>query len=64
MEIWEADQKQVINKEKLVLRLRDEGETYREIRDQTGLGLAIIRRIIYERDSLIEESEAAEALTK
>ena len=51
-------------KEKLVLRLRDEGETYREIRDQTGLGLATIRRIIYERDSLIEESEAAEALIK
>ena len=34
-------------KEKLVLRLRDEGETYRKIRDQTGLGLTTIKRIIY-----------------
>ena len=33
-------------KEKLVIRLREEGESYREIREQTGLGLATIRRII------------------
>ena len=35
-------------KEKLVIRLREEGESYREIREQTGLGLATIRRIIAE----------------
>ena len=36
------------NKEKelLVLRLRDEGCSYRSIRNQTGLGQATIRRII------------------
>ena len=39
-------------KEKLVLRLRDEGETYREIRDQTGLGLATIRRIIADNEKV------------
>ena len=33
-------------KEKLVIRLREEGESYREIREQTELGLATIRRII------------------
>ena len=33
-------------KEKLVMRLREEGESYRRIREQTGLGLATIRRII------------------
>ena len=33
-------------KEKLVMRLREEGESYRSIREQTGLGLATIRRII------------------
>lgn len=33
-------------KEKLVLRLRDEGCSYRSIREQTGLGLSTIRRII------------------
>ena len=32
-------------KEKLVLRLRDEGCSYRSIREQTGLGLSTIRRI-------------------
>ena len=43
-------------KEKLVLRLRDEGESYRGIREQTGLGLATIRRIIADRDALLEQS--------
>jgi DNA invertase Pin-like site-specific DNA recombinase len=33
-------------KERLVIRLRDEGESYRSIRDQTGLSLAIIQRIL------------------
>ena len=51
-------------KEKLVLRLRDEGESYRGIREQTGLGLATIRRIIADRDALLEQSEQVEALMK
>jgi uncharacterized protein YerC len=29
-----------------VVRLRDEGESYRSIRDQTGLSLATIQRIL------------------
>ena len=33
-------------KEKLVLRLREEGESLRNIREQTGLAVATIRRII------------------
>ena len=33
-------------KERLVLRLREEGESYRSIRDQTGLSLATIQRIL------------------
>ena len=33
-------------KEKLVLRLREEGESLRAIRDQTGLAVATIRKII------------------
>ena len=37
-------------KEKYVLRLREEGESYREIREQTGLGLATIRRIIADNE--------------
>ena len=51
-------------KEKLVLRLRDEGESYRGIREQIGLGLATIRRIIADRDALLEQSEQVEALRK
>ena len=51
-------------KEKLVLRLRDEGESYRGIREQTGLGLTTIRRIIADRDALLEQSEQVEALMK
>ena len=39
-------------KEKYVLRLREEGESYREIREQTGLGLATIRRIIAENEKV------------
>ena len=39
-------------KEKYVLRLRSEGESYREIREQTGLGLATIRRIIADNDKV------------
>ena len=37
-------------KESLVLRLRGEGESYRSIRDQTGLSLATITRIIKEQE--------------
>ena len=33
-------------KEKLVLRLREEGDSLRTIRDQTGLAVATIRKII------------------
>ena len=51
-------------KEKLVYRLRDEGESYRDIREQTGLGLATIRRILAERDMLLEQSEQVEVLKK
>ena len=44
-------------KEKLVYRLRDEGESYRGIREQTGLGLATIRRIIAERNAEVHGVE-------
>ena len=37
-------------KERLVLRLREEGCSYRSIRNQTGLGQATIRRIIAEQE--------------
>ena len=37
-------------KESLVLRLRREGESYRSIKEQTGLALATIRRIISEQE--------------
>ena len=33
-------------KEKLVLRLREEGESLRGIREQTGLAVATVRRIL------------------
>ena len=39
-------------KEGLVMRLRDEGCSYRNIRDQTGLALATIRRIILEQEAV------------
>ena len=39
-------------KEKLVLRLRDEGSSYRSIRAQTGLALSTIRRIIVDKEAL------------
>tara|TARA_Y100000589_G_C26606971_1_gene408654 strand:+ start:107 stop:376 length:270 start_codon:yes stop_codon:yes gene_type:complete len=42
-------------KQKYVLRLREEGESYREIREQTGLGLATIRRIIADNESMKEK---------
>ena len=41
-------------KEGLVLRLREEGCSYRSIRKQTGLALSTIRRIIVEKDEVIE----------
>ena len=44
-------------KEKYVLRLREEGESYRGIREQTGLGLATIRRIIAERNAEVHGVE-------
>ena len=37
-------------KEALVLRLRQEGESYRSIKEQTGLALATITRIIKEQE--------------
>jgi len=37
-------------KETLVLRLRQEGESYRSIREQTGLALATITRIVKEAE--------------
>ena len=40
-------------KEGLVVRLRDEGCSYRNIRDQTGLALATIRRIIVEQEEAV-----------
>ena len=39
-------------KEGLVLRLRDEGCSYRSIREQTGLALSTIRRIIAEQEAV------------
>ena len=39
-------------KERLVLRLRDEGCSYRSIREQTGLALSTIRRIISEQEAV------------
>ena len=33
-------------KERLVLRLRSEGESYRSIRDQTGISVSTIQRIL------------------
>ena len=46
-------------KEKLVIRLREDGDSYREIREQTGLGLATIRRII--ADNEVMKQRFAEA---
>ncbi len=40
-------------KEGLVIRLRNEGCSYRSIREQTGLALSTIRRIIVEKEGLI-----------
>ena len=42
-------------KEVLVLRLRNEGCSYRSIRKQTGLALSTIRRIIVEKDKVIKQ---------
>ena len=39
-------------KERLVLRLREEGCSYRSVREQTGLALATIRRIIAEQEAV------------
>lgn len=39
-------------KEVLVLRLRNEGCSYRSIREQTGLALSTIRRIIVEQEAV------------
>ena len=46
-------------KESLVLRLRSEGESYRSIREQTGLALATITRIIKERNEFVHLVEKA-----
>ena len=37
-------------KESLLLRLRKEGESYRSIKEQTGLALATITRIVKEQE--------------
>ena len=37
-------------KEQLVIRLRDEGESLRGIREQTGLAVATVRRIIADKE--------------
>ena len=37
-------------KERLVVRLREEGCSYRSVREQTGLALATIRRIVKEQE--------------
>ena len=42
-------------KEVLVLRLRNEGCSYRSVRKQTGLALSTIRRIIVEKDKVIKQ---------
>ena len=39
-------------KEKLVLRLREEGEPLRSIQDQTGVAVATIRRIIQDAEQI------------
>ena len=39
-------------KESLVLRLREEGESYRSIKEQTGLALATITRIVKEQEAM------------
>lgn len=39
-------------KESLVLRLREEGESYRSIKEQTGLALATITRIVKEAEAV------------
>lgn len=38
-------------KERLVIRLREEGESYRSIRDQTGVSLATVQRIVKDLNS-------------
>jgi DNA invertase Pin-like site-specific DNA recombinase len=40
-------------KERLVIRLRDEGESYRSIRDQTGLSLATVQRILRDHATIV-----------
>ena len=40
-------------KESLVVRLREEGYSYRSIREQTGLALSTIRRIIIDKEALV-----------
>ena len=37
-------------KERLVLRLRSEGESYRSIRDQTGISVSTIQRILQNQE--------------
>ena len=39
-------------KESLVLRLRQEGESYRSIKEQTGIALATITRIVKEAEAV------------
>ena len=46
-------------KEKLVLRLREEGESLRAIREQTGLAVATIRKIL-DRNKEVKEHKQDE----
>ena len=41
-----------VKKEKLVLRLREEGESLRSIQDQTGVAVATIRRIFQDAEQI------------
>ena len=51
-------------KERLVLRLREEGCSYRSVREQTGLALSTIRRIIAEQDALRGMLQKKEELSR
>ena len=50
VETLEGDQRPQRKKERLVLRLRGEGESYRSIRDQTGISVSTIQRILQNQE--------------
>ena len=51
-------------KERLVIRLRDEGEAYRSIRDQTGLSLATIQRILSDNTNAAQRNYLEQCIKK